>query len=341
MIQLPKVASFARPGDTTAYTAGDAVSTVAVTGPPAIAAGAPIQFLGPFPGSKIDITRVLIQKSTNVVTTSTMELHLFAANPGNQVDNAALTALAFSPADPYQYLGSTGTLAIFAAKAGYAGAVSDNILTTPISIVHGSALQGPIYGVLTAIGAYPPGASEVFQVTLFGRPAEGNLVAKSVTFNRPGDTTAYASGDFISNSTTVGAAMRFPALRGVLNRVIVTKTSNTVANTAHLLYLFSNDPGVVNDNAAGALAVSPSLLGIVTLNAAVIPTSAPLLYAVSDTPLAAANQVILDVPNTPQSAGLVSSQQNSIFGVLVATAAYAPAALEQFSVQLHVAPDAA
>src|SRR6266576_780318 len=187
MIQTPKTATFTRPNDTTAYSANDVVTNSTTV-------GAAMQFAGGFPGSdKVDITRVLAQKSTATTTASDGVLHLFARDPGVQNDNGAFSALAFSAAEPYGYLGSVA-IAIFASKAGSSSVISENVLSTPLSLVHASALSGTIYGVFMLNGAYAPGANEVFQFTLFGKPTGNLIVTKIATFFRPNDTTAYASG---------------------------------------------------------------------------------------------------------------------------------------------------
>lgn len=340
MIQYPKTAGFTRPADTNAYTQFDVVSN-------STSAGAALQFTGGTPGSTVKITRVLVQHSTTTVTATDMGLALFARDPGVVNDNGAFSAFAFSAADPYGYLG-TINLAIFATKAGHNGSVSDNVLTTPLSIVHGAASSGTIYGVLLAANATPftPASGESFRVTLFEQPQDPTVtVAKSATFVRPNDTTAYAANDVISNATSGGAALKFP-VKGQLNRVIVTKSSNTTANSAFLLYLFSQDPGALSDNAAFAHGVDPNLLGIVSIAAASVQfvgggqtglASTALGYAVSDNIISAPISISGRDAQVP---GQVGGGGGAVYGVLVATAAYAPAALEQFSVQLHVAPDA-
>jgi len=168
----------------------------------------------------------------------------------------------------------------------------------------------------------------------------------TANFTRPNNTTAYSSGDVVSD----GMAMNFGLIRGSLKRIIVSKSTNTTSNAPARLFLFAGDPGDKADNAALALAnPNKSLLGEFTLSAysvqafdpttatgsAGTPTAATtvLAYAMSDTPVAS---YPIDVANSNSDA--VSGKE--IYGYLVAAGAYSPGALEKFSVQLHVTTDA-
>lgn len=160
-------------------------------------------------------------------------------------------------------------------------------------------------------------------------------IPRSATFTRPADTTTYASGDAVTNSTSAGVAMQFagagqfPAIKGNITRAVVQKSTNTTSNTSGVLLLFSADPGAVNDNAAVSLAyaaVSPSYIGAVTIATATVPTG--LAYAVSDNTLTTALPITIP-----------SALSGTIYGVFVATAAYAPGSAEVFLVTIYVQPE--
>jgi hypothetical protein len=85
----------------------------------------------------------------------------------------------------------------------------------------------------------------------------------TASFTRPADTTAYASGDQVANSTTAGSVvpMTFsPCTKGAgrsaqIRRVRISKTGTSVTNTAVRLHLFNVLPTVsAGDNAAITIA---------------------------------------------------------------------------------------
>jgi hypothetical protein len=80
----------------------------------------------------------------------------------------------------------------------------------------------------------------------------------SVNFTRPADTTAYASGDLVANSTTAGSVvpMTFAVTRasggtGAIVRARLKKTTTGVTNAAFRVHLHKNAPTYSNgDNGA-------------------------------------------------------------------------------------------
>lgn len=94
-------------------------------------------------------------------------------------------------------------------------------------------------------------------------------VASSIV--RPSDTTAYASGDLVANSTTSGSvtpfsfstAARVTAGSLIVRKIRLRKTSTGITNAQFRVHLFSASPTVsVGDNAAfnsaGALSTTGS-----------------------------------------------------------------------------------
>lgn len=78
----------------------------------------------------------------------------------------------------------------------------------------------------------------------------------STTITRPADTTAYASGDLIANSTTAGSVtpftFRIPYGRGlVIYRAGVSRSDTDVTNASFRIHLYKDSPTCANgDNGA-------------------------------------------------------------------------------------------
>jgi len=80
----------------------------------------------------------------------------------------------------------------------------------------------------------------------------------AVSFTRPSDTTAYASGDLVANSTTAGSVVPLTPLPAdqaggprLLRRLKVRKTGTGVTNASFRVHLYSTSPTVANgDNGA-------------------------------------------------------------------------------------------
>lgn len=159
LIQTP-IQSFARPGDTTAYTAADLIANSTTA-----ASVVPMAFPVAAQGGLGKIRRARISKSTATLTVAQFKLHLYSAPPicsTNHGDNAAwLTDKAAN------YLGSLSlagamTRAFADGAAGIATPDEGSELVFNIDPVLGAT----VYGLLAAIGAYTPASAEVFTVAL-------------------------------------------------------------------------------------------------------------------------------------------------------------------------------
>lgn len=150
-----------------------------------------------------------------------------------------------------------------------------------------------------------------------------------VSFNRPADTTAYAAGDLIANSTTAGSVvpMQFTVARvaagsGMLRRCRIRKTGTGITNAIFRLHLYNVSPTCSNgDNGAWLTNQSSEYIG--------------------------AFDVTIDKAFTDGSSGnglpMVGFEINfklpsgtAVFGLLEARAAYTPASGETFLVELEV-----
>lgn len=160
----------------------------------------------------------------------------------------------------------------------------------------------------------------------------GNTDTVAATFTRPNDTTAYAIGDVVGPTpgallTFNGAARLAGGIRGgsgYITKVRVVKSGAVVTNATFQLFLYSDPPTPVDDNAPWPLlwANRAKRIGIVPDLAM---TTGP---AGSDS--ASAQDIGLRLGfGLPDGA-------DDLYGVLVAQAAYGPAANEQFYVELVV-----
>lgn len=154
--------------------------------------------------------------------------------------------------------------------------------------------------------------------------AVGNIVTVSATltekltssFNRPGDTTAYAANDAVADNTTAGSVTRLsfsPSLSaGTIRRVKIRKSDQTVATPTVRLWLYDADlTPAAGDNAAFTHPAQDSL-GYVDV---------AVTNAGTDDAVGWAN---CDIPHTGAA----------IKGLLQTLSAFTPANAETFTVTL-------
>jgi hypothetical protein len=147
----------------------------------------------------------------------------------------------------------------------------------------------------------------------------------SASFTRPNDTTAYASGDLVANSTSAGSVvpMSFPlggnSMPGTTRvaRVRLGKSGTTAINASFRVHLYGASPTVANgDNGAWSTDQAANYLGAIDVTAMKAFTD-----GCADVGAAAAGAALL--ARLPAGA--------TIFALLEARAAYAPAANEVFT----------
>lgn len=160
-------------------------------------------------------------------------------------------------------------------------------------------------------------------------------VKVSATFTRPADTTAYAAGDLVANSTTAGSvvAMSFTSMVRTagdcvrLERARLTKTGTSLTNAQFRLHLFEDVPvPSVGDNAA--FQTSNALSTTKVLNY-IGSFSFTLDRSGSD---GASGRAVPDT-TFPITTSPVSG--TTLYGLLEATAAYTPANAEAFVLTLE------
>lgn len=156
-----------------------------------------------------------------------------------------------------------------------------------------------------------------------------NVTTVSASFARPEDTTQYASGDLIANSTTAGSVtpMSFALnnnLGGpiVIRRVRITKSATSVTAAAFRVHLFTASPTVSNgDNGAIVPNQHAAYLGYIDLSASQAFASAAGGWAT-----AAANAELFANPGASAT----------LYGLLEARGTYTPASAETFTVLIEV-----
>lgn len=160
----------------------------------------------------------------------------------------------------------------------------------------------------------------------------GHTATPSANFTRPADTTAYAVGDIVANSTTAGSvvpmsfanAARVAAGSGVVRRARVKKNGTTITNGGFRVHLYSTLPTVASgDNAAWSTSEASYLGSLdVTLDRVFTDASKGI--------------------GTPTTGGEVAFKLVSgttIYGILEARAAYTPISAEVFTVDLEISQD--
>lgn len=154
----------------------------------------------------------------------------------------------------------------------------------------------------------------------------------AVSFTRPADTTAYASGDLVANSTTVGsvAPLNFPACsNGIgrsmqIRRVRIGKSGAGVTNASFRVHLFNVLPTVSTNGDNGAITIATGAakyLGKVDVTVDQLFTDG------------AAGQATTEINCFPVGGA------SNLYGLLEARGAYTPASAEVFTVSLEIVQD--
>jgi hypothetical protein len=152
-------------------------------------------------------------------------------------------------------------------------------------------------------------------------------VVTQAQFTRPADTTAYASGDLVANSTSSGSVtpMSFastgqdPGTVVQVRRVRISKSGTATANASFRLHLYRASPTVANgDNGAISSNQAATWLGSVDVTVG---------QAFSD---GAAGTATTEVNSLP------AIGTTTIYGLLEARAAYTPGSAEVFTVVLEI-----
>ena len=154
------------------------------------------------------------------------------------------------------------------------------------------------------------------------------LTSKAPTITRPSDTTAYANGDLVANSTTAGSVtpFKFPVpLYFSIKHARLVKSDPTVTNASFRLHIYEDAPTPANgDNSAWSTTVA-GYLGWIDLATNDTFTDDCVLHGI---PIHTVEEAI--------TFPIVGRRGTSgyIYGLLEALAAYTPASAETFSITL-------
>lgn len=154
----------------------------------------------------------------------------------------------------------------------------------------------------------------------------GNTARVSASFNRPANTTPYASGQLVANNVTNTSVtpMEFPVSRaaglgGMIRRARIRKNNAGITNANFRLHLYSVAPTPANgDGGTWSTNQAANYIGAIDVSVGTIFTDG-----------AAGN----GVPNVGSEINFTS---DVVYGLLEARGAYTPASGETFTVSLEV-----
>lgn len=164
----------------------------------------------------------------------------------------------------------------------------------------------------------------------------GTIVLSS-SFTRPADTTAYASGDLVANSTTAALVtpMSFDlspyqrpfGMAGMVRRVRISKTGTTATNAAFYAHLYTASPTPANgDNAAWSTNKATNYLGYLNVSS---------MTAFTD----GCNGRGAPANGTEINFNATMLDSTALYCLLEARGAYTPASAEVFTVRLELVVD--
>lgn len=94
------------------------------------------------------------------------------------------------------------------------------------------------------------------------------LITATGTITRPADTTAYASGDLVANSTTAGSVTplsfdlaRNKAGSGTIQRVVIRKSGTGVTNSSFRVHFYESAPSVTNGDNGDWVSTASGYIG--------------------------------------------------------------------------------
>jgi hypothetical protein len=167
--------------------------------------------------------------------------------------------------------------------------------------------------------------------------SNSQLITASKT--RPSDTTAYAAGDVIAESTSAGTVLTFSNMSrktgssGLILGAMMIDSANQSTKPQVELWLFSAAPGAKNDNAAFAPtdAELETLIDIIKFDNT---------NALVGTVTAGADGNSIQKTSSPIAIPFKSAEgSRALYGVPVVRNAYTPVSGEKFTFQLRVAYD--
>jgi len=160
---------------------------------------------------------------------------------------------------------------------------------------------------------------------------------RSASFTRPADTTQYAVGDLVANSTTAGSVALMSwtfSGRGLwLRRIEIKKSDPDVTGAAFRLWLTTDSAVTFTNGDNGALSIASSTLPIADVLAALDVTVDKSLPGAGDIGYATFDPGLHALANT-----VGQNETFTVYGFLEARGTYTPASGEVFTVSLRGDP---
>lgn len=160
----------------------------------------------------------------------------------------------------------------------------------------------------------------------------GKTAIATGTFTRPANTTAYASGQLVANSTTAGsvtygtlAVSRYTDKSGMIRRVRLKKSGTSTTNAQFRVHFYKTAPTFSNGDGGAWLSTESDYLGAVDVTMDKVFTDAASGIGTSNT-----GSEINFVPN---------SGTTTIYWAVEARAPYTPSSAEIFTVSVEVMQD--
>lgn len=159
------------------------------------------------------------------------------------------------------------------------------------------------------------------------------ISSPSANFTRPADTTAYASGDLVANSTTAGSVVPLSWALGsssisapiTIKRARIVTDATAVTNLNLRLHLYDASPVPANgDNGAYSTTKAANYLGYISCDGTTTPGAKFSDGAVAIGAITAGAEINVR-PGTA-----------TVYGLLEALAAYTPASAEVVTVTIDL-----
>lgn len=155
-------------------------------------------------------------------------------------------------------------------------------------------------------------------------------IVVAASFTRPSDTTAYASGDLVANSTTAASVVAIPLVVArnagtvaLLRRIRLKKSGAVLTNAAFRVHFYSTNPvatAPTNGDNGAWVTINAGYLGSldVTLDKAFIDAAQGT-----------------GVPSVNAEIPLVGDADGTVYALMEARAAYVPASAEVFTLTVE------
>lgn len=217
--------------------------------------------------------------------------------------------------------------------SGAATSAAQTTTNSSLSSIDGKVTACNTGAVTVSSSALPSGAATAANQT--NAPVISNSIPiAGVSFARPGDTNAYASGDLVANNTASGSVtpIQFTVARAndkpfTVLRAGLTKSTTGTTNAQFKLHLYNSLPTVTNGDNGAFSSIKAGYLGSFDLDmslSAIFSDGAVAKGAPS------VGSSIIAVPATGTQL---------IYGLLEARGAYSPGNAETFVASLEVIQD--